>query len=189
MYDNAGRNILGNLQMKNLSLVAIATMLGSPALAIDPCLLGNWEPDYLTFGEQYMDAMNAQSVSITGDMVMSISDADIGTYLVENLNLDVVIADTPPMSVLLNGNGEFSMTTEDETFVVAMGPFSYDAQATINMGAGDPMVMEIPVTDEMAPFGGAAGLYTCSAATLEFEPLRGDDGIVGNMITKWYRTD
>ncbi len=173
--------------MKKLSMVAVIAMFGSPALAIDPCLVGNWEPDYLTYGEQYMDVMNAQSVQITGNMTMTISGADIGTYLVDNMNLDVVIADTPPMSVLLNGAGEFSITTEDEAFFVGMGPFAYTAKATIDTGIGDPIVMEIPVTDEMAPFGGAAGLYTCSAATLEFEPLRGDDGIVGNMITKWFR--
>lgn len=175
--------------MKRLSILACVTMFGSPALAIDPCIIGNWEPDYLTYGEQYMDAMGAQRVAITGDMVMSISDVDIGTYLVENLNLDIVMPDTPPMSILLNGNGEFSMTTTDETFLVVMGPFAYTAKATINTGVGDPMVLDVPVTDEMAPFGGAAGAYTCSADTLEFEPLRGDDGIVRNMITKWYRTD
>ncbi len=170
--------------------LATAVALGSiatSAYAVDPCLVGMWEPDYLQFGEQMMDVMDAEEVSITGEALMTIFDTGDGQYDIAGLTIGTKVEGVPPTDVTLVGRGEFSVVAEGEDFFFTMGDFAYTATASVKMPGMEAMVMEIPVTDEMAPIGAAAGLYTCTDTELLFEPIRGDDGTVGTIIQKWFR--
>ncbi|MEE9452977.1 MAG: hypothetical protein V3V13_01160 [Paracoccaceae bacterium] len=166
-----------------LAVIALTT---TPALAIDPCLLGAWEPDYLVLGDQYLEASGATQVDISGHMYMTFADTGVGTYLAENLTFDVINEGMPRTEVTLNGTGEFSADTTDGAFIMNMGPFLYNAHAIIHMG-GEPMEMDIPFTEEMAPFGGALGAYECSDDLLEFTPTITEGEPNVRIAKRWYR--
>ena len=172
---------------RTLAVTGLASIIATQALALDDCLIGMWEPDYLQFGDQMMDVMEAEQIQISGDVLMTIFDTGDGEYLITSMTIGMKMPDVPQTDVTLTGTGEFAVTADDESFFFTMGDFNYLASATIAMPGMDPITMDIPVTDEMTPIGSAAGLYSCNEETLEFEPIRGDDGKVGNIIQKWLR--
>ena len=173
--------------IKNILAAGISSLIATQAVALDDCLIGMWEPDYLQFGGQMMDVMNAEEVSITGDVLMTIFDTGDGEYHISSLDISTKLPDTPETDVTITGTGEFTVSADEESFFFTMGDFNYLASATVAMPGMDPITMDIPVTDEMTPIGSAGGLYTCDEGELFFEPIRGADGKVGNIIQKWLR--
>lgn len=168
-------------------ILGLTALTATPAFAIDPCFLGTWQPDYLVFGEQYLDATGATGVTITGNMLMTFVDTGTGTYVAENLTFDVSNDGMPRTEVTLNGTGAFIADTTDGAFVITMGEFAYDAHAKVHMGGGEIMEMDIPFTNEMAPFGGAIGVYECSADVLEFQTTTTDGVESFNVAKRWTR--
>lgn len=166
--------------------LAFLAITATPALALDPCLTGTWEPDYQILAEQFVEARGAVDTTITGNVYMTFADTGVGTYLAEKLTFDVLIEGMPRTEVTLNGTGEFYASTTDGAFAFTMGPFMYNARATVHMG-GEPMVMDIPFTEEMAPLGGALGAYECSDDLLEFTPTTTDGASNVRIAKRWHR--
>lgn len=164
--------------------LALATLSSTQAFADDPCLEGTWEPDYFVMGEQFLAETGATGVDYSGDVYMVILDGS-GRYDVRSLEARVTMAGMPTTTVIITGYGQFTFTSDDGVLLVSMGDFAYNAKATIDTG-GTPMVMEIPLTDEMAPFGGMLGGFTCTDTDLYIQQLVG--GITENrMVNHWIR--
>jgi len=162
----------------------VAALYATQALADDPCLEGTWIPDYFVMGEQMLAQTGGTGVDISGDVYMILFDGS-GRYDVRALQTRVMTEGMPPTTVVITGQGQFTFTSDDGVFLAEMGDFAYNAQATIETG-GTPMVMDIPLTDEMAPFGNMIGGFTCTDTDLYIQQLEG--GVVtSRMVNHWTR--
>lgn len=178
-----------SLAIPTISSIAIAFLFTAPVIASDDCIIGTWEPDYHAFSEQYLDITGADGVSMIGEALMAIHDYETGTYILNNLTFEIENADQPRTDIIISGTGDFTISMMDGGFSLEMGEFDYDAQAKIYIG-NDPMVMDIPFTEEMAPMGGGAiGTYECSTTELIFTPSTNDGRTAPNMIKIWKRVE
>lgn len=165
-------------------LTAVSIVLATQAMADDTCLEGTWAPDYNVMGDQLLRETGATGVIFSGDVFMVIFDGS-GRYDVRRLESLLTTEGMPPTTVTITGYGQFDVLAAEGVIETTMGDFAYNARATIDIG-GAPMVMDIPLTDEMAPFGSMIGGYTCSENDLTIHPLEG--GVIQTrMVNHWFR--
>lgn len=138
----------------------------SPALAIDGCLVGQWEVDAadMAFGMQQQLGNAVRHVS--GRMSVVITEAGLVNLSAENLTFSLAIPDVPPVEIQLVGYGIATLTAEDgQTFSAVSTEYNVVGSADV-FG----QKMEIPVTPANAGWGNTQGLYGCSDIGASFEP-------------------
>jgi hypothetical protein len=169
--------------MKRLMLTGLL-LAGTPAMAVDPCLLGTWQADTASMAADMATLMSGQmgiAVSAShagGEISMEINEAGFVTMLVDNLQIAVTPVGVPEMLVTVTGFSEALITAEDGA--------TYDTTAVDYnlLGSADVMgqTMEIPFDASTGMGGASAGGYRCAGDGLQFSPEP-----AGTMPAAWTR--
>ncbi|MBL4805670.1 MAG: hypothetical protein JKY31_00080 [Rhodobacteraceae bacterium] len=166
---------------KILSTLAV-TLVATPVLAIDSCLTGSWSPDMEEFTDQFNTIPGAENVEITGEILMIFTD-DSGSYLINDMIVDVQNPGAPRTVITMSGTSDFSVIADGGTFDFDLGEYEFSVSAELYLGGDEPMFIDTPFTDETAPMGGGVtGTYTCSGNNLSFQA--DNDGVI---VENWIR--
>lgn len=154
-------------------------LFATPALAIDPCLVGVWEADADDMAHMLGIQMNATVEHTGGRTSIEIDEFGSMTALSEDMTYSVTMPDMPPFTITVVGFGEGAMNADDgRNFVANMPVYEMVGRAEI---LGE--VMELPFSTGMPDTipGRAEGLYGCSGDTASF------DSGAGPIPRRWRR--
>lgn len=168
------------MRMTTCRLGAFLALTGTPAMAIDSCLIGTWQADLDDLGHIMATQMNGEARVAGGAVTMEIKPDDSLTILVENLVFNVQVPDVPPMDVTVTGYSNAGFSAEDGTWTASNT--DYDLVGSANVLG---QTMTIPFTSDTGMFGGGLGTYGCTADSVSFEST----GDTPRMPRKWVRVD
>ncbi|MEL6682243.1 MAG: hypothetical protein AAFQ09_06315 [Pseudomonadota bacterium] len=151
----------------------------APALAFDDCLVGSWVADTNSLADTMGAQMQGTATATAGDVTMTVTPDGLASISVNNLTLNVVVPDVPPMDVSVNGASTGRMTAEAGRWSAV--PESYDLVGSANVLG---QVMTIPFSSETGILGGGSGGYTCSATEATFD----SDSADARMPPRWTRS-
>ncbi|WP_411892441.1 hypothetical protein [Yoonia sp. SDW83-1] len=153
--------------MKLLSCAAFAlTLSTTSALAIDPCLVGQWEVD----GQSLADAMGAQMGGSArhdgGSANLQISDAGDMSMTIDDLVITAQMPDVPPMAITISGASQGTLSADDNDYIADVTDYALVGSADV-MGTR----MDIPITTaDGGGWGQSRGNFRCSDDVLTFVP-------------------
>ncbi|WP_342068683.1 hypothetical protein [Yoonia algicola] len=158
--------------MRNLPAICAAILLGTPALAVDDCLLGTWEADLDALSQIMGRQMNGTATPVGGNVLMTITPDGMANMVVNDLVLNVVVPNVPPMDVSVSG-------VSSGVFVGEAGDWSVVTATYTLVGSANVMgqTMTIPFDSATGVFGGGAGSYTCDSSVLAFTSTSTDERI------------
>jgi len=151
----------------------------SPAFAVDPCLVGNWEADGRDMA-QVMAGQMGGSVSHTGGRAsLQIATSGTMTMRAEGMTFSVQVPNVPPIDVTVTGHARGTLRADDGAGYVATAPDYALVGSAVVLGER----MEIPVSSASGSWGTSQGSYNCTDAGLTFAPSQ-----PGSIPPSWRRT-
>ncbi|WP_373355678.1 hypothetical protein [Pseudoroseicyclus sp. CXY001] len=151
------------------AFAAIALAIAaSPAAALDSCAIGVWEADANDIAHLMATTMNGTAEHVSGTAHMVITADGIAEIIANNLTINVVVAGTPPIEVVVTGYSR-------GLFEADGGAWRYSTVDFELIGSADVLGqrMTIPITSDTGMFGNAEGIYGCSETSMSFDA--GDD--------------
>ena len=141
---------------------------GSPALAIDSCLVGVWEADNADLAHVMGSQMPpGSSVEYVGGRVsLEITDTGVMTLLAEDYAVASTMPGAPQTVITVTGYSQGAMNADDGSNYVANAP-EYSL-----VGSADVLGqrMQIPVSDLAGGvWGQSRGIYGCTPDSVAFE--------------------
>jgi hypothetical protein len=164
--------------MRILKMFLLTTIAATPALAVDDCLLGTWDADLGALSQIMGRQMNGTATPVGGDVLMTITPDGMANMVINDLVLNVVVPDVPPMDVSVSG-------VSSGVFVGEAGSWSVVTATYTLVGSADVMgqTMTIPFDASTGMFGGGAGSYTCDGSALSFT----SDSVDARIPPRWSR--
>lgn len=158
--------------MRILTAFCVAAIAANPALAVDDCLLGTWEADLGALSQIMGRQMNGTATPVGGNVLMTITPDSMANMVVNDLVLNVVVPNVPPMDVSVSGVSNGVFAGEAGSWSVVTATYTLVGSANV-MG----QTMTIPFDSSTGMFGGGAGSYTCDGSTLSFTSDTPDERI------------
>lgn len=158
--------------MRILPIFIVAAIAANPALAVDDCLLGTWQADLRALSQIMGRQMNGAATPVGGTVLMTITPGGMANMVINDLIINVVVPDVPPMDVSVSGVSSGVFTGEAGSWSVVTATYTLVGSANV-MG----QTMTIPFDSRTGMFGGGAGSYTCDAGALVFTSTRTDERI------------
>ncbi len=149
--------------MRTLSIFFATIIAANPALAVDDCLIGTWEADLGALSQIMGRQMNGTATPVGGTVLMTITPDNMANMVIEDLVLNVVVQDVPPMDVSVSGVSNGVFAGEEGSWSIAIATYNLVGSANV-MGQS----MTIPFDSSTGMLGGGAGSYTCDGSTLSF---------------------
>ncbi len=140
-----------------------ATIVAGPALAVDDCLLGTWEADLGALSQIMGRQMNGTATPVGGNVLMTITPDSMANMVIDDLVLNVVVQDVPPMDVSVSGVSSGVFAGEEGSWSIEISTYNLVGSANV-MGQS----MTIPFDSSTGMLGGGAGSYTCDGSSLSF---------------------
>ncbi len=166
--------------MRIFITAAAMALTSTPALAIDPCLTGNWQADLNDLGQMIGGQMGGSVTVTDGTIAMMISTDDNLTMTISDLRYNMQMPDIPATLVTINGISSAAMMAEGGSWTATNTDFDLVASADV-MG----QTMVIPFDSDTGLFGGGDGTYECAGDTVTFISA----GDVPRMPRQWVRID
>jgi len=117
--------------MRILPVVCLAALTASPALAVDDCLLGTWQADLAALSQIMSRQMNGTATPVGGTVFMTITPDGRVDMVVNNLVLNVVVPDVPPMDVSVNGVSSGAFTGDSGNWSVVTATYTLAGSANV----------------------------------------------------------
>jgi len=116
--------------------------------------------------------MNGAATPVGGNVLMTIAPDGMVNMAIDDLVLNVVVQDVPPMDVSVSG-------VSNGVFAAEAGSWSVEIATYTLVGSADVMgqSMTIPFDSSTGMFGGGAGSYTCDDSILSFTSDSPDERI------------
>ncbi len=149
--------------MRISPVFCVAAIIATPALAVDDCLLGVWEADLAALSQIMGRQMNGTATPVGGTVLMTITPDGMANMVINDLVLNVVVPDVPPMDVSVSG-------VSSGVFVGEAGSWSVVTATYTLVGSADVMgqTMTIPFDSSTGMFGGGSGGYVCDERAVTF---------------------
>lgn len=166
--------------MTKTSFALALSLIATPALAIDPCLVGKWQAGGADMAAVLAEQMNAQATYLSGQTIIDIDEFGNLTLLSDNMTYAIQAPEMPAMEVSVNGFSEGAMNADDGR--------NYRAVAAQYSLVGPAEVfgqrMDIPITQADGGWGTSTGIYGCTDTGIAFEANE-----LGTIPRSWTRLE
>lgn len=149
--------------MRILPISFALCLSATTSFAVDDCLVGTWQADLDGLAAIMSRQMNGTATPVRGRVQMAIAGAGRVDMTVDDLTLNVVVPNVPPMDVFVSGVSGGTFTGEGGAWAVETATYNLVGSADV-MGQR----MDIPFTSATGMFGGGSGSYTCSSNEVIF---------------------
>ena len=166
--------------MTKAPLALAVAIFATPALAVDPCLIGKWQADGADMATVLAEQMSAQATYLSGQTIMDIDEFGNLTLVSDNMTYAIQAPNMPAMEVSVNGFSEGAMNADDgRNYRAVAAQYSLVGSAEV-LGQR----MDIPITQADGGWGTSTGIYGCTETGIAFEANE-----LGTIPRSWTRID